>query len=106
MEIGKLRHRIIIQTITEGRDSSGGPIETIVDLYTVWASVSPLTGRELTNAQLINSEVTHQIAMRYRAGINAKCRALFGTRIFQLFEALNIDEQNITLQIGAKEVLL
>lgn len=106
MNAGSLRHRITIQTITEGKDSGGGPTETPVTLYTVWASVSPLVGRELTNAQLINSEITHKIVMRYRTGVNAKCTALFGTRTFQLFEALNIDERNIELRIGAKEVLL
>lgn len=105
MRAGHLRHRLLFQTLTETKDSGGGPIETPVTLATVWGSIAPLTGRELSNAQMRNSEITHKITIRYLSTINAKGRALFGTRIFQTFEVLNIDERNIEMQIGAKEVL-
>lgn len=105
MKIGELRHRLLFQTITETKDSGGGTIETPVTLATVWGSVAPMTGRELTNAQMRNSEITHKIIIRYLSTVNAKGQVTFGTRVFQIFEVLNIDERNREMHIGAKEVL-
>lgn len=105
MQAGSLRHRIAFQTSTKTKDAGGGLIETWATIATVWGSISPLIGRELTNAQMRNSETTHQITIRYLSTVNAKGRILFGSRIFQLFEVLNMDERNIEMHIGAKEVL-
>lgn len=105
MRAGQLRHRLAFQTATITKGARGGTSEAWVTIATVWGSVSPLTGRELTNAQMRNSEITHKITIRYLSTINARGRALFGSRIFQLYEVLNIDERNIEMQIGAKEVL-
>lgn len=105
MRAGSLRHRLVFQTITETKDSGGGPVETPTTLATVWGSVQPLVGRELTNAQMRNSEITHKITIRYLSTVTAKGQVTFGTRVFQTFEVLNIDERNREMQIGAKEVL-
>lgn len=105
MRAGSLRHRIAFQTFAETKGARGGVSDAWTTMSTVWGSISPLTGRELTNAQMRNSEITHKITIRYLSTVNAKGRALFGTRIFQLYEVLNIDERGIEMQIGAKEVL-
>lgn len=105
MRAGSLRHKIALQTSTNTKDAGGGVIQTWATISTVWGSVAPLSGRELANAQMRNSEITHKITIRYLSTINAKGRALFGTRIFQLYEVLNPEERNIEMHIGAKEVL-
>lgn len=105
MRAGRLRHRIAFQTSTDTKDAGGGLVETWTTINTVWGAVIPLSGRELANAQMMNSEITHRLEIRYLSTINAKGRALFGSRIFPLFGVLNIDERNREMHIGAKEVL-
>lgn len=105
MRAGELRHRLALQTSTDSKDAGGGLVETWATVATVWGSVKPLKGEDKVNAQLVNSEITHSIKIRYRPGVNAQGRILFGSRIFQLFEVLNIDERNREMHIGAKEVL-
>lgn len=105
MRAGALRHRLVFQTLAETKDAGGGPVETPATLATVWGSIAPLVGRELTNAQMINSEITHKIVIRYLSTVTAKGQVTFGTRVFQIFEVLNIDERNREMHIGAKEVL-
>lgn len=105
MRAGELRHRLELQTSADSQDAGGGLIEVWTTEATVWGSVSPLRGAEKVNAQLINSEITHSIKIRYRPGVNAQGRILFGSRAFQLFEVLNLDERNREIQIGAMEVL-
>jgi SPP1 family predicted phage head-tail adaptor len=106
MNAGSLRHRITFQTSTDTVDAGGGLVETWATLATVWASISPLVGRELVNAKMVNSEITHKIRIRHLSTVTPKCRALFGTRIFQIFEVLDYEERNIEMQIGAKEVFV
>lgn len=105
MRAGRLRHRLNLQVSVDTKDAGGGLIETWAALSTVWGAIITLSGRELVDAQKINSEITHRIEIRYLSTVNAKGRALFGSRIFQTFEVLNIDERNREMHIGAKEVL-
>lgn len=105
MRAGELRHRLAFQSKTRSKGTRGGPAETWATDSTVWGSIVPLKGTELTNAQMRNSEITHKVKIRYLSTVNAKGRVLFGARIFQLYEVLNIDERNREMQIGAKEVL-
>lgn len=58
MEIGKLRHRVIIQQNIQVQDSEGVMTENWVNLATVWASIELLQGRELLAAQAIAAEVS------------------------------------------------
>jgi len=51
VRIGKLRHRIALQSITTAKNAFGEDIPTWATYSTVWGSVEPLTGRELFNAQ-------------------------------------------------------
>jgi SPP1 family predicted phage head-tail adaptor len=43
---GSLRHRVTIQQLTISQDAFGGIVEAWTDLKTVWADISPLSGRE------------------------------------------------------------
>lgn len=71
---GLLRHRVTIQAPTEVRTGSGATDIVYVDQFDTWASVEPLTAREMWAASQVQSEATTRIRLRYRPGITAKHR--------------------------------
>jgi SPP1 family predicted phage head-tail adaptor len=72
---GTLRHRVTIQAPQDARTNSGATKTVFVDyLGPIWASVEPLTARELWAAAQVQSEATVRIRIRYRPGITAKMR--------------------------------
>ncbi|AOR64860.1 phage head closure protein [Pectobacterium wasabiae] len=74
MNIGKMRHRVTIQNFTTTRDAGGQPIETWNDIATVWAEVSPISGRELVSSGAVSAEATIRVWMRFRRDVSAASR--------------------------------
>lgn len=106
-QAGKYRHRIEFQAPTETPDSFGQPVQDWVTYATRWASVEPLSGRELVRAQQVMAEVTHLVECRYVTGLKAKHRGKWGTRLFELGPPLNAGELKGTtpIEITAKEMV-
>ena len=103
MRSGPLRHRVTLQNRVTTKDDFGQTIESWTDLKTVWASVEPISGRELLSSQQTLGEITHRIRTRYRNGITAATRILFNGRIFDIQSSINNAEKNAFLEIMAKE---
>jgi SPP1 family predicted phage head-tail adaptor len=101
--IGQLRKRLELQTITETADGGGGFTETWTKVTIIWGSIKPLDARERLRAMVLETPITHKIMLRYRTDITTKSRLLFGTRIFNVREVINIDERNKYLEILAEE---
>lgn len=105
MRLGPLNKRITFQSPKTGRDTFGQPLVGWDDVATVWASVEPISGRELLAAQQMQGEVTHRIRLRYLAGITTATRILFGARVFDIQSAINAREAGASLEILAVEGL-
>jgi SPP1 family predicted phage head-tail adaptor len=105
MRAGQLRHRLDLQTKVPTRGSFGEEILTWKTQVTVWGSVESLSGREYLQAQAnqLQSEVTHQIRLRYYKGLRPDWRIKFGSRIFDILSGLNPDERNKELLLMARE---
>ncbi|WP_366923873.1 phage head closure protein [Metallumcola ferriviriculae] len=103
MRIGKLRHRVTIQEYVASRDSFGAENPEWIDLKTVWANVSPVSGKEYFASQQLSAEITTKIMMRYRPGITPKMRVIFDDRIFEIISVINLESQNIELNLMCKE---
>ena len=102
MQAGRLRHQVIIQSRTAAspqRTPSGAPDEAWADLYTVWAAIEPLRGKEFMESQAVNSAVATRIRIRYRSGIDATMRVKFGTTIYSIEAVINLEERNRELQL-------
>ena len=98
MRAGQLRHLVTVQSRSATPDTYGEPAQTWSNLHANQpASIEPLSGRELINAQAVQSDVTHRLRMRYVAGVETKHRVIFGTRVFDIRAVRNIDERNIEL---------
>ncbi|SEJ31649.1 phage head-tail adaptor, putative, SPP1 family [Azotobacter beijerinckii] len=105
MRVGSLRHRLTFQRRQTGTDDFGQPLAGWEDIATVWASIEPISGRELLAAQQTQGEITHRIRCRYRDGLSTASRALFKERVFDLQSVINPRELNASLEILANEGL-
>ena len=86
---GRLRHRIKIEQFTETVDSLGSPIQAWSTRYDgVPASVEPLSGRELWQAQAVNPETTTKITMRWLDGVIASDRIVFNGQNYDIHQVL------------------
>jgi len=105
MNIGKLRHKIELQSYTTTADDVGHPVKTWATHSTVWAWVRPMSGREVMNSQQPVGEITHKVTIRYNDTIAVTDRILFGTRYFYINFVANYDERNEFMEIMCKEKL-
>ncbi|MCX7749166.1 MAG: phage head closure protein [Clostridia bacterium] len=103
LSIGKLRHRIKLQTYISSKNSFGEERKVWSEFAEVSASVAPLSGKELFAAQQLHAESTVQINIRYIDGVNTQMRVLFKERNLDILHVSNKDERNIALYLLCKE---
>ncbi len=86
MQAGKLRHRITLQQLNDGvqDQETGDLVQQWEDWATVYASVEPLSARELIAAQGVKSEVTARIVIRHKAGVHAGMRILHRGGVYSI----------------------
>lgn len=78
MKVGRLRHRIILQR-RQDVVVSGEVVPAWEDIAPIWASITPLSGREFFAAQQVAADVTTSILIRWRADVEAAGRILHQT---------------------------
>lgn len=105
MQAGKLRRRIEIQRRTATQDDYGQPLTTWTTEITTQAEFEPLNGRELVAAQAVQSEVTHTVTIRYRAGITPAMRIKYDGRLFNIHAVLDEAERHRMLTLLCSEGL-
>jgi SPP1 family predicted phage head-tail adaptor len=82
--VGDLRHRIVIESVTEISDGQGGQDRTWATHATVWASVVPKSGDEYRFAERLEARTTDEIIIRDLPTLNEKMRIQFKGRILQI----------------------
>lgn len=104
---GHLRHRVAVERRGETRTATGASEPDWESLGERWASIQPLSGRELEIAHAVDGRVTHAIDMRYFDALDPTCRLAWtnrGTiRYFGVASILNVDSRNVLLRILAIE---
>jgi SPP1 family predicted phage head-tail adaptor len=69
----------------------------------VWAGIKPLKGLEYWNQRQSQSEVTHEIEVRYRSDVTAQERIVYGLRTFDIDAVINVDERKKRLLLMCVE---
>ena len=100
---GVLRHRIAVQTEANARDENGGVVKSWNTAATRWGRIRPLSGRELTAAQQVDSRVTHEITLRFYDGLSPLFRLSHDSRIYNIVSVRNIDQRDKLMFIRAVE---
>lgn len=107
MHIGKLRHRVTIQSPSNATDPFSAP-GTWTTVITMWASIDSASPRDVYNAGLQNMRVSHVVTLRYPGAayvINAGYQIHYKNRTFVLQQGItNPEERNVLLQLLAWEI--
>lgn len=101
----KLHHKVQLQSSDDVKNELGEVEKTWSTFANVWASIEPLTGREILQYQQLNAELSHRIVIRHHSSVNPKCRIKFGMRIFDINVSLNLEERNIYQELLCKEAV-
>lgn len=105
-KVADLRHQILIREKQLVDDGYGGQTETLVTIHDTWAAIWPVSAKEARENMRIESNVTHNIRIRYRPGIKAAMIVVFGTRTFEIKgPPINVEERNIKLDLVCNEQL-
>lgn len=99
-----LRHRVEIQKLVIYEDEIGEQITEWETIAEVWASISPLRGKEYWAAAQVQSETTHEVIMRYPGvEITPAHQLVFKGRTLNIQSVINVEERNRELQLLCKE---
>jgi len=105
MNIGKMRHRLILQQPVSSQNTMDETVVTWTDMATVWGQIDPATGSWYFQAKQANSNVTGRVHIRYRSDIDPTWRIQYGTRYLNIVSIINVDEKNRELLIMYSESL-
>jgi SPP1 family predicted phage head-tail adaptor len=107
MQAGDLDLRITLETLVDGEDEYGEPVQEYQLFKKVWGKYKPLSGRDYWEAQKVNSELAGEITIRYLPTIQPTMRASFVQsglkRTFEIESYYHIDKRWTVLRV--KEVL-
>lgn len=108
MQAGKLRHQITIKQPPANTSGVYGlspqAVSTFTPFATVFASIEPLSAREMEFARNFAATASHKVTIRYLAGVLPTFIIQFGTRLFSISgPALNFEERNIYLTLYCTE---
>lgn len=106
IRLGKLRHRLVIETRETTPDGAGGEVVTWAAGATIWASIEPLSGVELLRRDRLSGTLTHRITVRYREGIAPAMRFRLMDRIFEIAVVRDVDERHRWLDCLCEEKYL
>ncbi len=104
MRIGPLRHRVALQSATAVQDEYHENTLTWNTDATVWASVEPMSGRELVSAQQQHAETTHRIRIRYTANVTQESRVIWESRTFEVVSLIDSKEKKRMIELMCKEI--
>ena len=103
LDSARLNRRITIQRRSTAVDAFGQQTTAWTDFLTCWASIEPMSGRELVAAQAVQSEVTHTLTIRYRPTVTAAMRALYQGRIFEIRAVQDPETAHVALAMMCTE---
>lgn len=101
--MGKLRHRVTIESSSASRDEFGGEVLTWATVATVWAAVEPLSGREFLDARRQEAEVSTRIRIRYRAGLVPGMRVTWGDHIYDILAVIERESRRREVWLMVRE---
>lgn len=93
MNIGRMRHRVILQRQATTQTLRGAQVFSWSDVAMVWAEVRSPSARERVAGDLEVAQATHLVVMRRRADTTSVNRVLWGTRVLSVLGVLDVDNR-------------
>ena len=105
MRSGLMRERIAVQSLGTEIASSGTPSGGWIDVCSVRAQITTLTGKEGYEAQQNTARLTHEVVIRHRSGVGSELRVLWGTRELYVHSVISDPKRTrMTLQCEERMV--
>jgi SPP1 family predicted phage head-tail adaptor len=103
MRIGRMRHRLEIQTATAATNDDYGPenVLTWAKKYGLWAELLPVSGNEQITALAAVGKQTMRFRTRYKPDVTTKMRVFYKGQAWDIAEVNPEDHQNQYLVILA-----
>lgn len=101
--VSDLRHRVVLEEAQRVSDGAGGFTETWVAVATVFAALRPVGGSEAVEAGRLAGRVSHEVTLRYRAGVTPAMRFRQGARVFHILAAIDEGERKHWLRCLCEE---
>ena len=103
--IGKFRQRVTLQQASRVDDGGGGATVTWTPVADLWASIEPISADERLDSDRLQGRVSHQVWLRYRTGVDPAMRFVFGSRVFDIRSAVDVDEAHRYLRCLVEETV-
>ena len=106
MEAGRLTERLVIEKLNESDDVDGEGEINWTYVGRVWASVMPLRGVELLQAQQATNRVNYRVTIHYQSGIRPghnRFRRVKDDTILTIESALELKSAQRWLECGCRE---
>jgi SPP1 family predicted phage head-tail adaptor len=108
VKAGKLRHLVAVERLVDQTPTAEGqPAQEWAPLARRYAAVEPVEGlgggREYLQANALQADLTHQVTVRYLAGVTPKMRVNFGGRILEVISVGNVEERDRMTVLWCKE---
>lgn len=95
----KMNKALTLQERTRVPDGQGGFSEVWSDVSVVWGSIEPMKAYERFQAQQMETPASHKIMTRYDSRITTAHRLVFETRVMDIKEVINLNEDNMFLKL-------
>lgn len=103
MQAGRLINKIVIESVTETRSSTGAVTRTWATFATVWASKREPRGREFFAGGAQQAETTVVFAIRWLAGVTTKMRITFDGKVYDIKAITDPDDRRTELHLACVE---
>lgn len=104
MSAGELRHRLVLEERVATPDGLGGETESWLEIGRPWGRIEPASGAERLVGDQLEARVTHNITVRYRAGVTPAHRLRMDTRVFEVLSVTNRFERSAWLECQCREI--
>ena len=103
MRIGSMRHEIEVQAMTLTTDAGGGASQSFATTKRMYADIRPTRGSEAVRQGKLQTEIGHQITVRYHSFITNRHKVLFDGRSFNINYIENVDERDRFMILHCEE---
>jgi SPP1 family predicted phage head-tail adaptor len=93
MNIATLRDRLTLEEAVRTPDGGGGTAVTWQTVAELWAFVRPISGEERLLHDQISGRLTHEVWIRYRAGVLPAMRFSQGSRVYEIVAVVEAERR-------------
>ena len=103
IQIGKLNKHVTFVGYKDVENELSLYSKELTDIKTVWATFTPVRGREYYEAQKLREEVTYKLYCRYLPGITSDLYIRYKDKIYEIISVLDVDMEHKMLEIYCVE---